>query len=63
MDNTYQRSYQIIDYIFDKHQICSSIPGLKKWLHHQGFSYKNPKGVPHKLDPEQQADFIEKYEA
>ena len=61
MDITYQCSYQIIDYIFDKHQIRFSIPGLNKWLHQQGFSYKKPKGVPHKFSPELQADFIEKY--
>jgi hypothetical protein len=63
MIETYQCSYQIIDYIFDKYQICFSISGLNKWLHRQGFSYKKPKGVPHKFDPVKQAEFIEKYEA
>ena len=27
-----------------------------------GFSYKKPKGVPHKFDAEKQAQFIERYE-
>ena len=63
MIETYQCSYQIIDYIFDKHQVRFSISGLNKWLHREGFSYKKPKGVPHKFDPVKQAEFIEKYEA
>ncbi len=63
MTETYQCSYQIIDYIFDNHEIRFSISGLNKWLHRQGFSYKKPKGVPHKFDPVKQAEFIEKYEA
>ncbi len=63
MKKTYQCSYEIIDYIFDKHQVRFSISGLNKWLHRQGFSYKKPKGVPHKFDPVKQAKFIEEYEA
>lgn len=34
MSNTYQCSYQIIDYIYDTHEIRFSISGLNKWLHH-----------------------------
>ncbi len=34
---------------------------MNKWLHHHGFSYKKPKGVPHKLKPEEQQAFIEYY--
>lgn len=36
---------------------------MNKWLHHNGFSYKQPKGVPHKFDEAQQQAFIEAYEA
>lgn len=32
-------------------------------MHHNGFSYEKPKGVPHKFDPIKQATFIEEYEA
>ncbi|SBT13480.1 hypothetical protein VCE7224_02229 [Vibrio celticus] len=32
-----------------------------KWLHHHGFSYKKPKGVPHKFNPEMQQAFITYY--
>jgi len=58
MDKTYQCSYEIIDYIWHTYQIRFSISGLNKWLHHHDFSYKKPKGVPHKFDPIKQAEFI-----
>tara|TARA_R110001583_G_scaffold172109_2_gene325818 strand:+ start:278 stop:862 length:585 start_codon:yes stop_codon:yes gene_type:complete len=61
MLNTYRCSYEIIEYIWKTHEIRFSISGLNKWLHQHNFSYKYPKGVPHKLDEEKQADFIEKY--
>ncbi len=32
-----------------------------KMLHHHGFSYKKPKDVPHKFNPEIQQAFIEHY--
>jgi len=63
MENTYRCSYEIIDYIFESYPIRFSISGLNKWLHHHGFSYKKPKGVPHKVDPIKQAEFIKEYEA
>jgi transposase len=59
--NTYRYSYQIIDHIWTTHQIRFSISGLNKWLHQHGFSYKQPKGVPHKFDEEKQAVFIAEY--
>lgn len=61
MVNTYQCSYQIIDYIWQSFGIRFSISGFNKWLHHNGFSYKKPKGVPHKFDAQQQVAFIEAY--
>lgn len=60
-DKTYSCSYEIVDYIVEKYQIKFSVPGLNKWLHQQGFSYKKPKGVPHKFDPVKQAEFIQQY--
>lgn len=62
MNNTYQCSYEIIDYIWVTYKIRFSISGLNKWLHQHGFSYKKPKGVPHKFDIKKQTDFIEYYE-
>lgn len=36
---------------------------MNKWLHHNGFSYKQPKGVSHKFDKTKQQAFIATYEA
>lgn len=36
---------------------------MNKWLHYSGFSYKRPKGVPHKFDEAKQLALIEAYEA
>ena len=48
-------------YIKETFNVTYSIPGLNKWLHQHRFSYKQPKAVSHKFDPEQQAQFIEDY--
>jgi len=61
MQKTYRYSYEIIEYIWKTHEVRFSISGLNKWLHQHNFSYKYPKGVPHKFDEEKQADFIEEY--
>lgn len=36
---------------------------MNKWLHHNGFNYKQPKGIPHKFDENKQQAFIEAYKA
>jgi transposase len=59
---TYHHTYQICAYIEKNFDIKYSVPGLNKWLHNNGFSYKQPKGVPHKFDAEKQDAFIAKYE-
>jgi transposase len=59
---TYLHSHQIIAYIYDRFQIQYTVAGLNKWLHQHNFSYKKPKGVPHKFDEEKQTAFIEHYE-
>ena len=61
MQKTYCCSYDIIEHIWITYEIRFSISGLNKWLHQHNFSYKYPKGVPHKFNEEKQADFIEKY--
>jgi transposase len=61
-EHLYQDTKEIIKYINDKYEIEYSIPGLNKWLHRNGFSYKKPKGNPHKADPSKQQEFIKKYE-
>ena len=59
--NTYRYSYEIIEYIWQNYQVKFSVSGLNKWLHQHGFSYKKPKSVPHKFDPQKQAQFIKEY--
>jgi len=58
---TYQTSKEIACYIKKEYGITYSIPGLNKWLHRQGFSYKKPKGYPYKASKEKQEEFIEAY--
>jgi len=60
-NNTYRYSYQIVDYIWETYEVRFSLSGLNKWLHQNSFSYKKPKGIPHKFDIEKQAKFIEHY--
>ena len=60
---TYVHMHQITAYILQTYAIQYSISGMNKWLNKHGFSYKQPKGVPHKFCPEKQAKFIRNYEA
>lgn len=62
-EHTYHHTYQIISYVLGHLGVQYTIPGMNKWLHHNGFSYKMPKGVPHKFDEAKQQAFIEAYEA
>jgi transposase len=62
-ENLYVNSADIIDFIFHKYAVQYTVAGLTKWLHRLGFSYKQPKGVPHKCDLEQQAVFIDHYQS
>jgi transposase len=61
-DITYLHTHQIVAYIQKTWKVTYSVSGLNKWLHQNGFSYKQPKGVSHKFDEQQQAVFIEEYE-
>jgi transposase len=54
--------HEICRYIEETFYVHYSIPGIHKWLHRNKFSYKQPKGVPHKYDSEKQDDFVEAYE-
>ena len=62
-EHTHRCAQQIIDYIRNTYQVDFSVPGLNKWLHKYHFSYRKPKGIPHKFDAQQQAEFISKYRA
>jgi len=59
---TYIHTYQIVAHVAQIYSIEYSVSGMNKWLHQHGFSYKHPKGVPHKFDAEKQAEFIRHYE-
>ena len=60
-EKTYLHQHQIVAYIKETFSVKYSISGLNKWLHQNSFSYKKPKGVPHKFDEEKQAAFITHY--
>ncbi|XAG61222.1 IS630 family transposase [bacterium 19MO02SH05] len=59
-ENTYFHTHQIVAYVEAEFSL-HSVAGMNKWLHHNGFSYKKPKGVPHKFCPEKQQAFVEYY--
>jgi len=59
--NTYRTTQEIIVYIEDTYAVSYSVPGMNKWLHRNGFSYKKPKGYPHKACVVQQEQFISDY--
>ncbi|MDF4877447.1 IS630 family transposase [Vibrio parahaemolyticus] len=60
-EKTYFHTHQIVAYVEAEFGIRYTVAGMNKWLHHHGFSYKKPKGVPHKFNPEMQKAFIEYY--
>jgi transposase len=60
---TYLHTHQIVAYIKETFAVEYTVAGLNKWLHQHNFSYKQPKGVPHKFDTEKQAAFIDAYKA
>ena len=60
--HTYHHVHEIILFVKDKWGISFSIPGMNKWLHRHAFSYKKPKGFPHKANPKLQEEFIAEYE-
>jgi transposase len=60
-EHTHQTTQEIISYVQEKYGVSYSIPGMNKWLHRNGFSYKKPKGYPHKASKEEQEKFISSY--
>lgn len=62
-ENLYHHNYQIILYVTERFGVTFTVPGMHKWLHRNGFSYKKPKGQPHKSDPALQKQFIDEYNA
>ena len=62
-EKTYSHTHQIVAYVKETFGLDYTVSGMNKWLHKNGFSYKMPKGVPHKFDESKQKAFIETYEA
>ncbi|HIF9499501.1 TPA: IS630 family transposase, partial [Photobacterium damselae] len=62
-EKTYSHTYQIVAYVKETFRLDYTVAGMNKWLHHNGFSYKQPKGVPHKFNEAKQQAFIADYEA
>ncbi|MEZ8140364.1 IS630 family transposase [Enterovibrio sp. FF113] len=60
---TYHHTFQVVAYVDGQFGVKYTVAGMNKWLHHNGFSYKMPKGVPHKFDEAKQQDFIHHYDA
>ncbi len=61
-DNLFYHTRDIVAFVARTWNIVFSIPGMNKWLHRNGFTYKKPSGVPHKFSEEKQKQFIEYYE-
>lgn len=53
----------IVALVRERFGVSYSIPGMNKWLHRNGFSWKKPTGVPHKFSEEKQQQFMAEYEA
>jgi transposase len=61
-EHTYLTSNAIRAYIKKTYRVTYSPSGVKELLHRLGFSYKKPKHVPGKLDPQKQEAFVAEYE-
>ncbi|GKV82557.1 hypothetical protein PEC106664_33310 [Pectobacterium carotovorum subsp. carotovorum] len=58
----FHHTHDIVAYVEQRWAIRFSIPGMNKWLHRQGFSYKKTAGIPHKFSEEKQQQFIDAYD-
>lgn len=61
-EKTYVKVNEICAYVKNKYGIEYTVAGMTSWLHNHDFSYKKPKGTPHKADKKKQEEFIKKYD-
>ncbi|MDP0562736.1 MAG: IS630 family transposase [Candidatus Endonucleobacter sp. (ex Gigantidas childressi)] len=61
-EKIYAHTHQIVAYIAERWKIQYSVSGMNRWLHQKGFTYKQPKGVPYKIDADKQAECVKHYE-
>lgn len=59
--NTQRTASAVLKHIQKKYGIAFSVIGITKLLHRLDFSYKKPKVVPGKADPNKQAAFLDIY--
>ena len=59
---TYTKVKDICAFVLEYHGVAYTVQGMTDWLHAHAFSYKQPKEVPAKADPQKQAEFLEAYE-
>lgn len=45
--NLFHHAREIIVFIAQTWNVAFTVPGMNKWLHRHGFTYKRPSGVPH----------------
>lgn len=62
MSNLLPTTQAIVERVNECWGIRYSVPGMNKWLHRNGFSYRKPVGVPYKYSAEAQQAFREAYE-
>lgn len=60
--NIYLTTNQIIGFVKKEFNVFYSVSGMNNLLHQLGYTYKKPKLVPGKGDPEKQEEFVEFYE-
>ncbi len=60
-EQTYHHNNQIVAYVLEQFGVQYTVAGMHKWLRKNGFSYKKPKGVPHKFDAAKQQAFVKQY--
>lgn len=60
-DTIYLSAKEICHYVKKKYGVRFTIKGMTNLLHRMEFTYRKPKHVPGKANPEAQEDFLEKY--
>ncbi len=57
----YPTTQSVIEFVKSEFGVQYTVSGITSLLHKLEFSYKKPKGVPCKADPEKQQEFINRY--
>jgi transposase len=60
---TYLKVKDILKYVKKKFEKEYSRSGMTIWLKEHGFTFKKPEKIPGKVNPEEQAGFVERYKA